>query len=219
MKCTHCNIEVGSNTKICPLCQSHLVGESEKEYWPIPRDLKHQSMLWKIFLFICLVATALCLFIDFLFIETKHFHWSVIVLAWVVVFVTSLSHFIKCHRSVPRVIFQIMIEFSVMIFATGWYGNFRAVSIDYLMPIVCSITLVINFIFSFIDASFTESSLLYLLLNIGVGVVPYIALYIHRGKAPMAWTISLLISVITFLGLAVFKGKTMISEVQKRLHF
>ena len=219
MKCTHCNIEVGSNTKICPLCQSPLIGETEEEYWPSPRELRHQSILWKIFLFVSWVSMALCFFIDFLFVEQKHFHWSPIVIVWLIVIIMMLSHFIRCHRSVPRIVFTTMIVFSILMFFTGWYGGFRANSIDYILPIVCCVTLVLNFIFSFIDASFTENSLLYLLLNIVVGIVPYVALLIHRGHAPMAWTITLLLSVITFIGLAVFKGKTMLSEVHKRLHF
>lgn len=219
MQCTYCHIEVGSNAKVCPLCQSQLTGQIEEEYWPSPKALARNSILWKIFLFLCLVGCTLCFFIDFLFNEGDHFHWSVVAIAWTLVVVIMLARFIKSHRSVPRIIFQSMLVFLIMIYVTGWYCGFRQRSLDVIMPIACSATLVLNFIFSFIDAKFTENSLLYMLLNIVVGVVPYIAIYVHRGSDPIAWTITLFISVITFMGLAVFKGKTMVVEIHKRLHF
>ena len=53
----------------------------------------------------------------------------------------------------------------------GWNG----IAIDAIVPILCSVTLVLNFIFAFVNRRFTENGLVYLLLNIVVGVVPYIA--------------------------------------------
>lgn len=220
MKCTHCNIEVGSNAKICPLCQSALVGEAEKEYWPSPKELKHHSMVWKVYLFISFVAAAVCFLVDFMIVETKHFHWSLFVIGWIVIAIYLISLFIKNHRTIPKNIFQTMLIISIMMFVTGYFGGFRGVSVDIIMPIICSITLVTNFVFSFIDAGFTDSALFYMLLNIGVGTIPYLVLWLTRNHhAPVAWTVSLMISVITFIGLAVFKGKTMLSEIEKRLHF
>lgn len=220
MKCTHCNIEVGSNKKICPLCQSALIGEPENEYWPSPKELKHHSIVWKCYLFVSFVAAAVCFLVDFLIVETKHFHWSLFVISWIIVAIYLISLFIKNHRTIPKNIFQSMIIVGIMIYLTGAFGGFRNVSVDFIMPILCSTTLVVNFVFSFIDAGFTDSALFYMLLNIGVGTIPYIILWIIRDHhAPVAWTITLMISVITFIGLAVFKGKTMVSEVERRLHF
>lgn len=219
MNCPHCHIEVGSDAKACPLCQSSLVGEKEQAYWPHNTQLRNLSLFWKFVLFICLTASALCFFIDYQFSQKEHFHWSILVIGWVIAFLWLAFRVFKTHRSAPKIIFISMLTLSVMMFLTGWYGGFRAISIDYVIPIFCCITLVVNFIFSFIDAGFTENAVVYMLLNIGVGTVPYIGLLLHRGSAPMAWKISLLISVITFIGLAVFKGKAMISEIHRRLHF
>ena len=220
MNCPHCQIEVGSDAKVCPICQSPLIGEKEQEYWPhYNLQLKHLSIFWKFVLFIGLTTCVVCSFTDFLFVEQEHFHWSVLVSGWIIASLWLIFRVIKTHKSVPKIIFISMLTLSVMMFFTGWYGGFRDVSINYVIPIFCCVTLVLNFIFSFIDAGFTRNALVYLLLNIGVGVVPYIALFIHRGSAPVAWKVALLISVITFIGLAVFKGKTMISEIHRRLHF
>ena len=81
------------------------------------------------------------------------------------------------------------------------------------------VTLVLNFIFAFVNRRFTENGLVYLLLNIVVGVVPYIGLTLrHSVRPPMAWVICLVISMITFLGLVIFKGRSLLAEFEKRLH-
>ena len=64
---------------------------------------------------------------------------------------------------------------------------------------------------------------LYLLMNIGVGLLPYILLFfrIDRGRIDghsIPWVNCLIISVVTFLGLVIFKGRDLRSEIAKRLH-
>ena len=55
--------------------------------------------------------------------------------------------------------------------------------------------------------------------NMVVGVVPYIGLTLrHSVRPPMAWVICLIISMITFLGLVIFKGRILLAEFEKRLH-
>lgn len=91
-------------------------------------------------------------------------------------------------------------------------------AIDLVIPILCTATLVLNFLFGFINRKFTENGLIYLLLNIGVGVVPYVVLTIRHTRAALPWVICLIVSVITFLGLVIFKGRALWSEFAKRLH-
>ena len=62
-----------------------------------------------------------------------------------------------------------------------------------------------------------------LLMNIGVGLLPYILLFfrIDRGRIDghsIPWVLCLIISVVTFLGLVIFKGRDLRSEIEKRLH-
>ena len=40
----------------------------------------------------------------------------------------------------------------------------------------------------------------------------------HSVRPPMAWVICLIISMITFLGLVIFKGRSLLAEFEKRLH-
>ena len=69
----------------------------------------------------------------------------------------------------------------------------------------------------------SANALVYLLMNIGVGLLPYILLFfrIDRGRIDgrsIPWVNCLIISVVTFLGLVIFKGRDLRSEIAKRLH-
>ena len=73
------------------------------------------------------------------------------------------------------------------------------------------------------NPEFTANALVYLLMNIGVGLLPYILLFfrIDRGHIDghsIPWVNCLIISAVTFLGLVIFKGRDLRSEIAKRLH-
>ena len=92
------------------------------------------------------------------------------------------------------------------------------------VPILCCAALVCNFIFAFLRSRFTANALVYLLMNIGIGVLPYILLFFridYSGRLDahsLPWVICLIISVITFLGLVIFRGRALKNEIVKRLH-
>ena len=107
---------------------------------------------------------------------------------------------------------------SLLVWFCDWFLGWNNVSIDMVIPILCTVTLLLNFLFAFVNRKFTENGLIYLLLNIGVGVVPYIVLTIRHTRTALPWVICLIVSVITFLGLVIFKGRILWSEFAKRLH-
>lgn len=91
------------------------------------------------------------------------------------------------------------------------------------MPILCCVALGCNFVFAFLRSRFTANALVYLLMNIGIGLLPYILLFLRLdgGKLDahsIPWVICLILSIITFLGLVIFRGRALKSEIEKRLH-
>ena len=110
-------------------------------------------------------------------------------------------------------------DFSEAFITLAWDLPYLGITAGYIVPILCSGNLVANFILSFIDKHFTDYSLIYMFLNILVGVVPWIALLIfYHNKPPLTWSICLVINVLAFFGLIVFKGRTVLAEFKKRFH-
>ncbi|MEE0799955.1 MAG: DUF6320 domain-containing protein [Gemmiger sp.] len=221
--CPHCHVRVGGSTNYCPLCQSPLVPlpgpETPDRYPAVESGHRRASLLYQIFAFVLLAGAAVCIAVDFLLTEGSHLHWSLLVLAFAAAALLLLRALLRRGRNAPRLIFQILVGASLLaVFCDAFLGTVD-VSIDYVVPILCCVALVLNFIFSFVNRLFTENALVYLLLNMVIGIVPYIALALHRSaRPPLTWWLCMVISVVTFLGLVIFKGRTLWAEFQKRLH-
>ena len=123
-----------------------------------------------------------------------------------------------------RQIFNLLLLVSALLVFTDWFNGYTGYSLDLVVPILCCTALVCNFIFAFLRSRFTANALVYLLMNIGIGVLPYILLFFridYSGRLDahsLPWVICLIISVITFLGLVIFRGRALKNEIVKRLH-
>ena len=218
--CPHCHIQVGSGS-YCPLCQSPLSGPDEPDipyFPPAPPPGRRTPLFFKLAAFFLLAGVVVCAAIDFLLQEDWHLHWSLVVAACVAAALLLLRALMLGSHNAPKLLFQILVGASLLVWFCDWFLDWGNVSIDLVIPILCTATLVLNFLFGFINRKFTENGLIYLLLNIGVGVVPYVVLTIRHTRAALPWVICLIVSVITFLGLVIFKGQALWSEFAKRLH-
>ena len=222
--CPHCHIEIGGNAAYCPLCQNRLTGPDEAPWWPkITPRVRRFSLLFKIVAFLLLAATVVVMAIDFLLVPEPHHHESLLMLVWVVAILLVLRSVLRRRYNGPRQVFSLLLLVSALLVFTDWFNGYTGYSLDLVVPILCSITLVCNCIFAFLRTRFTENALVYLLLNIGVGVLPYLLLFFRVGTGSIdghsiPWVICLIISAITFLGLFIFQGRALRSEIEKRLH-
>lgn len=119
--------------------------------------------------------------------------------------------------------FSLLLLVSALLIFTDWFNGYTGYSVDLVIPILCSVTLVCNFIFAFWRSHFTQNALVYMLLNIGVGILPYLLLIFRVGTGridahSIPWVICLIISAVTCLGLIIFQGRALRSELEKRLH-
>ena len=194
--CPYCKIEVGGNLKKCPLCQSKLNGESEKPYFPQQTTLKLQSFFYKHFV---------------------KFHWSLIVSMWLIVFEFGIMRLFKKGISSARIMTLFVFIVLVMMGITAYYVGKLSSITEWVAPIVIMGTLIANFVLAMIDKN--GNAMVYLLTNLVVGILPYIVFYFFADRdCPVAWIVCLMISVILFVGAIIFKGREVVSEIQRRLN-
>ena len=194
--CPHCHIQVGGDARYCPLCQNRLPGSAGEPYFPATAPRIHRaSLLYKIVAFVLSALVVVGGAFDFLLLEeTPHRHFSV------------------------------LMAVSALLVFTDWFNGYTGYSLDLVVPILCCVALACNFIFAFLRSNFTANALVYLLMNIGIGVLPYILLFFridYDGKLDahsIPWVICLILSIITFLGLVIFRGRDLKNELVKRLH-
>lgn len=215
--CLNCNIKIGGTWDECPICQNTLGGNETVNLWPDAMRLKKAAFLYKLQLFLILASTAVCLIIDFLMEVHRHKHWSLIVALWALFFEILISKITE-RKNVPAKIFTLStFEILLILMLTGYYLDFFWLCIYYFAPISISVMLILNFIFSLADKH--SNALVYLLCNLIVAIVPYMIFYVYFHKVHLTWSVCLILSAITFIGIIVFKGRAVTSEIQKRLNF
>lgn len=217
-KCLNCDISVGGNDNFCPMCRNSLSGEETEYMWPPAKKLRRQTFVYKLQLFLVLAVIATALLLDYLADLHGAIHWSLVLSAWLLSFEGIITMLITRTFFAAKFITVSVFQVAVLLLFTGWYGGFLPVIIRIVIPIMISVMLVLNLIFSLTDK--TDNAMVYLLGNIVVAIVPYIIQFIVKGKqfASPAWIVCVIISVITFLGIAVFKGSQTQSEIEKRIH-
>ncbi|MCR5847448.1 MAG: hypothetical protein K6G75_04950 [Lachnospiraceae bacterium] len=225
--CPHCKINIGGNLEKCPLCQNSISGEGERDYWPkIKLKTRKRYKAFKIVLFSVIAIIIINLAVDFLFLNIEHLSWSPIVVIWLLGLGWLVEFIIRKHYNLLKTLFLSMITVSLLCMCTELFvysawelPKFPAITPEYIIPGLCSANIIAYFVLSFIDKHFIEHSMIFMFLNILVGVIPWIVLlFVRNGHPPFAWSVCLVVNCLALAGLAVFKGRTVISEFKKRFH-
>lgn len=229
-KCPYCKIEVGGDLVKCPICQSKLMGEPEKAYFPKPVNQQRRSDFYKIQSFVVWVVAILGLSAEYLLgikIPTfENIHWSPILVLWLVAFEFLIMRQFKPGtghaRKVTSMVFVILI---LLVFTTYFFdivkikGNeisLFEITTDWIAPTVIVGSIIANFVLVLIDKKGNTMS--YLLTNLLVGIIPYIIIHFQGKSTPLGWIICLVLSVIFFIGVVTFKGRTVLNEIQRRFN-
>ena len=216
-KCLNCNIEIGGRTDTCPLCQNSLTGEGSPDNWPRPIKLKAQAFLYKLQLFIVLASIVVCLSLDFLLELNNGTHYSLIISMWLIVFEFDLSRNIKRSFIIARTISVTVLHICILLLITGRYYGFFNLAAYLLVPILLGTVLIANTVFSLIDT--TENALVYLLTAILIVVIVYGIMKARHITTGLTWDICLMTSVVSLIGMIIFKGRKVSNEVRKRINF
>lgn len=216
--CPYCKIDVGGNNKKCPFCQSKLSGTPEEPYFPQQTILKITSFFYKIQMFIVWTLIILSLGVEFL-LKIKifpTFYISLLITMWLLAFEFGIIRLFKKGANSSRVLTIFVIIVTLLLMVTAYFIGYYEYMVDYAVPVIIIGTMIANFVLAMIDK--ISNAMVYLLSNVVVGIVPYWVLYITGKNIPFLWVISLLVSVILFIGAIIFKGRPVLQEIVKRFN-
>ena len=221
-KCNSCDILVGGNREHCPICHSKLVGEASPELWPrkTQLNLRRRTIFYKTQLFVALCTIALFLVYDFILNDPSKskLHISIIIAVWIVAFEIVLRRALNRIMVVARLINECgILTVLLLIFTSSHLGFFKLCLVQ-ITPIEISALLVTNFVFAVLDKN--DNVMIFLIFSILMGIIPYIVQFILLGRDYMtnSWNICVIIGILSFLGISVFKGRRMWAELEKRMH-
>lgn len=217
--CNKCKTHITGSLTYCPLCQSELVVIDEKveELYPMAYESEAANyMILKIFAFISVVVSILSVFMNII-IPTKVW-WSLIVVATFICLWISLSIAISKHKNILKYLLHqsiIISLFSIFLdYFTGRYGW----SINFVIPVIFTLAMIVMYILSKILRLQAGEYMIYLLLDALFGIIPILFLVTDSVKYTVPSFICILVSLISVTALIIFEGRTMLSELKRRLH-
>lgn len=129
--CPHCHIQVGGSAQYCPLCQNPLVGTPEPDRYPkVVPPARQTSLFYRIAAFVLLGAAVICGVVDYIMIEGRHMHWSLLVLIGAVGVLLLLRALLRQGRNAPKLLFQILIGTSLIVTFADYYAGWNGIAID-----------------------------------------------------------------------------------------
>ena len=217
--CPSCTIQIDGDRTHCPFCQNALSGTPGKANWPPVTRLRHQALLYKIQLFIVLVLIVIALFLDYILKLNTGLHYSQFVVLWGFASQVLVKIFIKHHSFPARVVTICSVVASFLLCFTAYYihDGIFTLMFYYIAPGIIGATVIANFVFALTDKH--GNSLIYLLIMIVIGIIPYVVLKIIHENLDLFWSICMVISIIATLAIVIFRGKNVLSELQKRFNF
>lgn len=219
--CENCKTTVKGDWVVCPLCGQSLKITADNElqedssFMSVPLRYNREKAK-QVFFRVSLVVVALyfiiTLFYPFQFFGLEYVLFGLFV-TWttIVIFLRKRSNFAKVIVYFLALISLASLYFD---FINGWSGW----SITFVIPILSIGSLLSIFIAMQVIDLRVQDYVVYLQLVAIYGVVPLIFLIMKWVKHPLPSMLSVILSIIMFVGVLINYRSLLIIELQKRMH-
>lgn len=218
MRCLKCNININSNTHICPLCKNELKKEGKLEdvFPVIPTVHKGHGLFLKILALIFLASTVICMIINLM--VSKKLSWSLVVAAGIACVALTIALAMRKRHSFARLTFSeyvlIVVGSIIWDYFTGW----KLWSLDYVLPLVSMLFIYISFILRLFFPYQLRNYFMNLVLACIVALVPVVLLMLDIITVQWTAYVSAITSVLMLSSLVIFDAKKIKKELESRFH-
>ena len=219
-RCPYCKVGIAGDLVKCPLCQSKLTGTGEAPSYPKFEAQKKRSFFYKMQLLIVwgllIVGVGLDLMVGLRLPGFPDLHWSLLLAMWLIGLEFGIMRqFRPGTGSAGKVSMMVMITI-LMWCVTAYFFGFMKITVDLVVPVVIAATITADFVLALLDKN--GNTLIYLLPALLLGIVPSVICFFVSDKMPLAWSICLMVSIILFAGIIIFRGRAVAAEFQRRFH-
>ena len=218
--CDKCKVEVRGSQEFCPLCQHELqikdASDNEDVYPNQVQKRFNNHMLLKVFGFIGLSASILAVFFNI--ILPSESLWSLIVVVVMACLWLSLAMAIKKHKNILKYLWQQMIIITLLTICIDALTGQHGWAISFVLPIILTVAMIVMYLLSKILHLQVGDYMIYLLLDALFGIIPLILVNTQKLISDIPSLICILTSIISVVALVIFEGKSIISELNRRLH-
>lgn len=217
--CEKCAVRVIGSPPCCPLCQGPLTGKADGDgdvYPEIPFAARPHQLLFRLLVLASVIAAVACVAV--LLCLPGHGAAALSGMAGLASGYLTVGIAVKKRGKPLKAVFWQVCLLSLLALAwdhgTGWRGW----SIDYALPVLYTCTMAAMAVIARLMRLLPSDYLLYLVLNILLGLAPLVLLL--RGAVQVAYpsVICAAVSVIFLAALILFEGPALKGELLRRLH-
>lgn len=218
MICEQCSIRLLGTKNTCPFCGSTLTGTPVRES-AFPALQVGQPPNWfalRLSLFITVAAAIICVTINASVTPEKW--WSLFILGGLCSLWCTIGLALYKRRNVLKLIlWQVGLVVGLSILWDILTG-FHRWSINFVLPIICTVTLIVLPVIARVMKRDIRDYIIYLMIDMIWGVSAFVLIICGLLTVLLPTYICLGTSVLIMSAFIVFQGKTLWSELRRRMH-
>nr|WP_319488800.1 DUF6320 domain-containing protein [uncultured Caproiciproducens sp.] len=219
MYCSKCKLSVKGQRKYCPLCQNELEysDDAQDEVFPeIPTMFHLYNLFFRILILTSVAVSVISVVINAMY--PAKIWWSFFVAAGIVCFWISMAIAVSKRRNIPKNILYQVVVISVLAVVWDLCMGWRAWSVDYVIPVICTLAMLSMAIIAKIANLHARDYIIYLVIDGMFGIIPVILVITGIVRIQFPSLICTGASIIFLTALLLFEGENMRGELRRRLH-
>ena len=216
--CSKCKVSIVSSNDKCPLCQGLIESGKADDVFPyVPTIYKKYHLFFRLLIFISLVISAICIFINVLF--PTDIYWSIFVLAGFACLILLLRISLDKHHNIPKTILWQVVAISILSLLWDYFTGWRGWSVAFVIPIICVVGSIDLVIIVKVMKMYITDYLFYFLLTILLGIIPLAFWLTGLVTVYYPSVICAFLNICALIAMFVFEGGAVIDELKRRFHF
>lgn len=214
--CPSCKLMIRGRRSRCPLCQNALEGEGTPSPFPIIDTPRSRTFFVRLLVFATIASAIICVIINLALPSTGF--WSIFVVAGVACMWLSLSIALRKRRDLLKNIAWQAIVISTLAIVWDVGTHWRAWSVNFVVPSIFIITMLLTPLLAKLLKMPRHSFIAYFALVFAFGLIPSAFLVFRLVTVPLPSLLSVGLSGVSLLALAVFGGRVIVDELRRRFH-
>lgn len=182
----------------------------------IPTVYRQHEMFFKVLTLSTIVGGVVCAAVNLLLPQSGY--WSVFVVFGILCFWISLAYAVRKRNNIPKNITVQVLIVSVLSLGWDWLTGWRGWSLDFVIPIACSVALLSLAIITKVMKMPPGDYIAYFIVDIVFGIVPLVFYLTGLVSIVIPSVVCIALSVLSLSALIVFEGKNILQELAKRFH-
>lgn len=219
LHCNSCGVYLRGSPTQCPLCQCSLSGKPDDTEGAFPNILSRQAssrLLLAWIAFGSILAAVICFTVNL--ILPAGGWWSLFVVTGIGSLWIDFAIMVRKRKNLPKSILWQVAAISLIAYLWDRLTGFHGWSLDYVLPILCTCSMIAMAVVARIRWLHIQDYILYLVLDCILGIVSLVLIIMGSVRIVIPSAICFGVSVIFLAFLLLFEGKALWAEIQRRLH-